>query len=65
MSTLFIEVVHCDGSITEEPITRELLYLLRQHGQQTDQQLRENLQAIGAFDQNEYTAFLSTYQNKN
>jgi hypothetical protein len=65
MNTLFIEVVHHDGSVTEEPMTRKLLYLLRQHGQQTEQQLRENLQAIGAFDAVEYHAFLDTYQNRN
>jgi hypothetical protein len=64
MSTL-ITVVRRNGTIRYEPMTRELLYELRQHGQLTDEQLREHLQAIDAFDAAEYCAFLVTYWNKN
>lgn len=41
-----ITVVHKDGSLTAEPMTEDLLYKLRRHGQLTTEQLRQHLAAV-------------------
>lgn len=64
-SLIEISVVHKDGSITFEPMTKVLLYELRCFGQILDGDLRKYLQMINQFDYNEYHAMLNIMQNTN
>ena len=60
-----ITVVQKDGTITIEPMTKDLLYKLRAHGQLTTVQLRTHLRQIGCLDETYLQAWLNQLDRKN